>query len=283
KVKTKRAGSSSEEPAIFIFGYIFYRTLIISKQIKEIYCMSFEKDFINEQTDFFNYMVDNNLFKNRQTYHDYITRLRYISHFYKLDGTLTFDKISDIANELKQTISERDRYNTLKGVSDIVSGLKRFAEYINSDYKKKIEDSILSENSHINNDRSLDTTEKEAIIKSRVGQGLFRQKLIEYWKGCSVTECQNYSLLMASHIMPWRKANNLQRLDIYNGLLLIPNMDKLFDRGYISFSKTGKIIFSDFLSKEDKRIFNLTPSLRLVHLEESHLPYLQYHREYCLL
>ena len=127
--------------------------------------MSFEKDFINEQTDFFNYMVDNNLFKNRQTYHDYITRLRYISHFYKLDGTLTFDKISDIANELKQTISERDRYNTLKGVSDIVSGLKRFAEYINSDYKKKIEDSILSENSHINNDRSLDTTEKEAIIK----------------------------------------------------------------------------------------------------------------------
>ena len=29
KVKTKRAGSSSEEPAIFIFGYIFYRTLII--------------------------------------------------------------------------------------------------------------------------------------------------------------------------------------------------------------------------------------------------------------
>ncbi|SHK60223.1 hypothetical protein SAMN05720469_11119 [Fibrobacter intestinalis] len=100
--------------------------------------MSFEKDFINEQTDFFNYMVDNNLFKNRQTYHDYITRLRYISHFYKLDGTLTFDKISDIANELKQTISERDRYNTLKGVSDIVSGLKRFAEYINSDYKKKL-------------------------------------------------------------------------------------------------------------------------------------------------
>ncbi|WP_425319805.1 HNH endonuclease [Fibrobacter intestinalis] len=106
---------------------------------------------------------------------------------------------------------------------------------------------------------------------------------MEYWKGCSVTECQNYSLLMASHIMPWRKANNLQRLDIYNGLLLIPNMDKLFDRGYISFSKTGKIIFSEFLSNEDKRIFNLTSSLRLVHLEEGHLPYLQYHREYCLL
>ena len=88
---------------------------------------------------------------------------------------------------------------------------------------------------------------------------------------------------MASHIMPWRKANNLQRLDIYNGLLLIPNMDKLFDSGYISFSKTGKIIFPEFLSNEDKRIFNLTSSLRLVHLEEGHLPYLQYHREYCLL
>ena len=245
--------------------------------------MSFEQDFINEQTDFFNYMVDNKLFKNRQTYHDYITRLRYVSHFYRLDETLTFERISDIANELKQTISKRDRYNTLKGVSDIVSGLKRFAEYIHSDYKKKLEDSILSEHNHINNDNSLNLTEKEALITSRVGQGIFRQKLIEYWKGCSVTKCQNYSLLMASHIKPWRKSNNYQRLDVYNGLLLIPNIDKLFDRGYISFSKTGKIIFSDFLPSEDKRIFNLTQSLRLVHLEDGHLPYLQYHREHCLL
>lgn len=88
---------------------------------------------------------------------------------------------------------------------------------------------------------------------------------------------------MASHIKPWRKSNNYQRLDVYNGLLLIPNIDKLFDRGYISFSKSGKIIFSDFLPSEDKRIFNLTQSLRLVHLEDGHLPYLQYHREHCLL
>jgi len=245
--------------------------------------MSFEQNFINEQPDFFNYLVDHKLFDNPQTYRDYVSRLRYVSHFYKLDETLNSERIAEIANDLKRTAHERDRYNTLKGIGDIVSGLNHFDEYIHSDYKKKLEDSILSENDRINNDNALDTTEKDALIKSRVGQGLFRQRLIEYWKGCSVTGCQNYPLLMASHIMPWKKSNNMQRLDVYNGLLLIPNLDKLFDRGYISFSKTGKIILSDLLSKDDVRIFNLNPSIRLVRLENEHLPYLKYHQEYCLL
>lgn len=160
----------------------------------------------------------------------------------------------------------RDKYNSISGVRDIGSGLKKFLEYIQSDYKKKLDDSILHEEHEILTDNSIDSTEKESIIKSRIGQGVFRQNLIDYWKGCSVTECKTTCLLVASHIRPWRKSDNKQRLDVFNGLLLIPNFDKLFDRGYISFDDNGKIICSVFLSEHDRKIFGIRQSMHLKHV-----------------
>ena len=88
------------------------------------------------------------------------------------------------------------------------------------------------------------STEAEALVKARVGQGKFRNNLIEYWKGCSVTNCKYITILIASHIKPWKDSSNKERLDVYNGLLLLPNIDKLFDKGYISFRDTGKIMIS---------------------------------------
>lgn len=245
--------------------------------------LSTEQYYINEQPDFFNYMVDKHLFKNKKTYHDYMTRLKYVSRMFRLDKSLTKEKVAEIVEELKRTMNERDHYNTLRGVSDVASGLNRFLEYVESDYRKQLDDSILRDEKRIQDDVMLSVTEKEAIIRSRVGQGLFRQRLLDYWDGCSVTQCQIYPLLMASHIRPWRKSDNIQRLDVFNGLLLTPNLDKLFDKGYISFDKKGYIICSDFLPSVDRNIFGVDPSLRLVHIEDRHQPYLQYHRENCLL
>lgn len=245
--------------------------------------MNTEQFFIDQQADFYQYLVDNNAFKNRQTYRDYITRLRYAAQFYKLDKTITKEQVGYILEDLKRTIPMRDRYNSEKGVQDIGSGLKKFLEYAQSDYRKKLDDSIIQEEKAIINDNSIDSTEKESIIKSRIGQGIFRQNLIDYWKGCSITECKTTSLLVASHIRPWRKSDNKQRLDVYNGLLLIPNFDKLFDKGYISFDDNGKIICSDFLSENDRKILGVRQSMHLKHVGESHLPYLRYHRESCLL
>ncbi|MDX1521473.1 MAG: HNH endonuclease signature motif containing protein, partial [Anaerolineae bacterium] len=70
--------------------------------------------------------------------------------------------------------------------------------------------------------QDLSDTEREAIIQSRIGQGKFRTMLINYWQCCAVTGCQNETLLRASHIKPWRNSKNEERLDVYNGLLLIP-------------------------------------------------------------
>jgi len=50
--------------------------------------------------------------------------------------------------------------------------------------------------------------------------------------------------LVASHIKPWRHAENDERLNRHNGLMLAPHADFLFDRGFISFSD-GRLLISE--------------------------------------
>ena len=239
--------------------------------------------FANEESDFFFYMMDKQLFSNKRTYHDYISRLRYVSQFYPIDKTLTKERVAEIVKDLKDTAPNRTKYNTSKGISDITSGLKRFLEYVQSDYLKQLSQTILSEETKINNNANLSSTEKEALVKSRIGQGRFRDSLIAYWNGCSVTSCEAIPILVASHIKPWRKSDNTQRLDVYNGLLLTPNLDKLFDRGYISFDDKGKLICSDALPQRDMKILGASPSMSLTRIEDRHKAYLAFHRDNCLL
>ena len=134
--------------------------------------MDTEQFFIDEQAVFYQYLIDNNAFKNHQTYHDYITRLRYVSQFYKLDKTITKEQVDFILEDLKKTIPLRDRYNSENGVRDIGSGLKKFLEYAQSDYRKKLDDCILQEEKKIISNSSINSTEKESIIKARIGQGI---------------------------------------------------------------------------------------------------------------
>jgi putative restriction endonuclease len=101
---------------------------------------------------------------------------------------------------------------------------------------------------HQDESKSLEKTERESIVKSRIGQGLFRDRVVELWGSCSVTGLGNLSLLRASHIKPWRDSTNQERLDPMNGLLLQPTLDHLFDLGLISFDETGAVLFSPQLS-----------------------------------
>ena len=52
---------------------------------------------------------------------------------------------------------------------------------------------------HQNEYKSLDQTEKDSIVKSRIGQGLFRDRVIKLWGDCAVTGLNNLDLLRASH------------------------------------------------------------------------------------
>lgn len=119
-------------------------------------------------------------------------------------------------------------------------------------------------------------TDKKSLVSTRIGQGEFRSQLVEYWNGCAATGYRGTRLLVASHIKPWRKSDDNERLDIYNGLLLTPNLDKAFDLGYIGFKATGKICISPEL--EEPTVLGVTPELS-ISLTKRHMPYIDHHLE----
>ena len=63
-------------------------------------------------------------------------------------------------------------------------------------------------------------------------------------RACRITGVTTEEHLRASHCKPWRDASNEERLDGENGLLLTPNIDHLFDRGFIGFEDNGDVIVS---------------------------------------
>lgn len=110
------------------------------------------------------------------------------------------------------------------------------------DLIEAIEDEIQS---RIEQNMNIDTTEREAVVKSRKGQGRYRLNLELIENSCRVTGVTDKRLLRASHIKPWRLCeNNHERLDGNNGFLLSPNIDLLFDQGFLSFDADGKLLVS---------------------------------------
>lgn len=244
--------------------------------------MSNLEKYTDLQADFYHYMVKFGGIA-KKTSGDYVTRMKFLAHDYSLDETLTKEKIEEILQQEDLKRQERSVYTSKKSLSDFRAGLNKFLAFINSDYHKRITDSIVSEIKAIENDDTIQITEKDSIVKSRIGQGIFRKGLIEYWHGCAISQCPLTWMLIASHIKPWRDADNMERLDSYNGLLLLPNYDKLFDLGYISFNQKGKIMYSRLLDKFDREAIGLNNDLHLVKLEQQHLKYLKYHNENCFL
>ena len=238
--------------------------------------------YMDLQADFYHYMVEFGGIA-KKTSCDYVTRMKFLAHDYSLDETLTQEKIDEILRQEDLKRQERTVYTSKKSLSDFRAGLNKFLAFVNSDYHKRMEDSILTEIKAVENDNNIKATEKDSIVKSRIGQGIFRNELIEYWHGCAISQCPLTWMLIASHIKPWRDADNQERLDTYNGLLLLPNYDKLFDLGYISFNPKGKIMCSRLLDKFDREAIGLTSDLHLVKLENQHLKYLKYHNENCFL
>ena len=127
----------------------------------------------------------------------------------------------------------------------------------------------------------LSATDKVQVIKARRGQGIFRANVQKYEIACRVTGIDAGFLLIASHIKPWRSCSNSQeRLDGNNGLLLTPHVDRLFDRGYITFDDIGNFLVSSKI--EPTNILRLgisEPKFAAVPFASEKRKYLDYHRE----
>ncbi|WP_318482524.1 HNH endonuclease [Photobacterium leiognathi] len=119
-------------------------------------------------------------------------------------------------------------------------------------------------------------TEKERLVSARLGQGKYRSDLLTHWQGCAVTKCTDKALLVASHIKPWAESSNDERLDPYNGLLLIATLDKAFDRHLISFTDDGSILISS--SFKDYKLAGIHEDMK-INTHEAHAKYLEYHRQ----
>jgi putative restriction endonuclease len=123
-------------------------------------------------------------------------------------------------------------------------------------------------------------TERHTLAKARIGQGAFREKLLKLWQGCAVTGAFLPSILKASHVKPWRLSDNRERLDPYNGLLLLPQYDCLFDAGLVAFTEEGKMLRSKALVGADFSALGIPKGAALRRVDDRHIPYLRYHRQF---
>ncbi len=95
---------------------------------------------------------------------------------------------------------------------------------------------------------AISATEREATVRQRVGQSLFRDGLMALWGGrCAVTGLDVPELLRASHAKPWADCNDRERLDVYNGFLLSAHWDAAFDAGLVTVSPDGVMLASPAL------------------------------------
>ena len=124
-----------------------------------------------------------------------------------------------------------------------------------------------------------DETERKGLVLTRVGHGAYRQRIIHRWEyQCAVTGFNKLEALIASHIVPWAESDDLERLDVNNGILLSPTYDALFDRHLISFDSKGKIILSDTIEKNAFNRVHVTGKEIISNLNTDNQLYLERHR-----
>lgn len=151
---------------------------------------------------------------------------------------------------------------------------------------------LLLEEATIGDDDALDAiasrtdigeTQKQQLILARRGQGLFRTGVYQVELRCRLTHVSEKIHLVASHIKPWASSSDEERLDRFNGLLLSPHADHLFDRGWLSFTNSGNVIVSKRLDHQVLAYWNLDPGMNVGPFHREQQAFLDYHRDAVLI
>lgn len=234
---------------------------------------------IENEAEFWGFMAANGP-KAKRSKNNYIAWLRFVTQNYTpINSTLSFQRVNDLYVRILSDSDKREIYKTSKDASNIKSALNKYCQFVGGNS----EPNLYIEVADVINARNLDQTTKKRIIDARIGQGYFRENVIKVWKGCSISKYEKFDLLIASHIKPWKDSDNKEKLDQYNGLLLKPNYDRLFDKGYISFEDSGDMKISPLLCENDLHAFGVSSSDKLHKVEKEHKFYLAYHRKHRFL
>lgn len=150
-------------------------------------------------------------------------------------------------------------------------------------YEKKNGPLVFSYGKKTENDKTSNIKEEDTLEENRqqarVGQGLYREKLLKECPYCPITMLNDERLLIASHIKPWALSNDEEKIDPKNGYILSPLYDKLFDKGFITFTKDKRMLVSDWLSPSNKTRLNLKNNIYipLLPMDKKRIKYLQFH------
>lgn len=141
------------------------------------------------------------------------------------------------------------------------------------------------EMNRLRTDANIPDTTRKAVVLARRGQGLFKQRVMQIERACRITGVIREEHLRASHCKPWRDATNDERLDGENGLLLTPNADHLFDRGFIGFEDNGDVLVSPVAHTDSLARMGLSTSrvFNVGSFSQGQRRYLEFHRENVLL
>lgn len=124
----------------------------------------------------------------------------------------------------------------------------------------------------------LPSTERPALTKQRIGQGLFKRLLLyKYHCQCALYGITTEEMLIGSHIKAWSDYTDAEKLDENNGLLLCAHHDALFDKHLISFEYTGDLLVSSTLSLSERTALQIS-SIPTIVVDSAMRPYLPDHR-----
>lgn len=159
------------------------------------------------------------------------------------------------------------------------NSLKHFRYYVSLNVSSATAE--IAEVDKIERDTSISKTERETIVKARIGQGQYRKRLLDkYNHECIITHVGIPEILIASHIKPWAVSNNEERISSENGFILSATYDKLFDQGLISFQNDGKIMISSMISNDNASCLNLDKGKEYnIKYNPDMRDFLEYHRD----
>lgn len=135
----------------------------------------------------------------------------------------------------------------------------------------------------VRQDTEIPETTRLAIVRARVGQGIFREEVSRVERHCRLTGVEDGDHLVASHIKPWKDSDNRERLSRFNGLMLTPTPDHLFDKGFISFEDDGRLIYAARVNKQALDKMKIPDEgFDAGRFSPDQVQFLRYHRNYIL-
>jgi putative restriction endonuclease len=170
-------------------------------------------------------------------------------------------------------VPEAEAYQLRRLLSRLVEDLE---DRIGTETDGKLQEQAVEE--HIWQRTDIAPLDKRQLSFARLGQGTFRERVEHIETACRVTGILDRRYLRATHIKPWKDANDDERLDGANGLLLSPHIVHLFERGHISFADDGMLLISRHLNPYVRKAWNLDQPVQPHVFRATQRAYLEYHR-----